>query len=190
MLVAEQQQSLVEPAHGWRNALTSWGKKHVTAVWFPWALTSIGFIDYFTFGAVGFILTPLLTIALLASSPRRAALLIGLLSAGCFTGSLAFSQLVGWLGVSARLAGSPQLEAARGLLQRHGVLAGAMNTILPLPTIPLIVAAHALEAHIFLILLSMALGRLVRWSAMYATLYSGRRAMRSMGDAEAPKDAK
>ena len=170
------------PADGsltWRQSVTAWAERHVGAIWFPWVLASIGFVDYFTLGAAGFILTPMLTIGMLASSPRRALLLIALLSAGCFAGSLAFSQLVGWLGVAERLAGTPQLQAARDLLLRHGVLAGALNTIFPLPTIPLLVATQAIEGPVMLILLSMAAGRLLRWGIMWTTIQGSRAAVRS-----------
>jgi len=54
-------------------------------------------------------------------------------------------------------------------------------------TQPLIVAAHALEAHVLLILLAMSVGRLVRWGAMYATIYSSQLAMRTFRET---KDAK
>ena len=179
-----------ESASSWRQAVTSWAERHVGAAWFPWVLAAVGFADYFMLGAIGFILTPMLTIGMLASSPRRALLLIALLSAGCFAGSLAFSQCVGQLGVAERLAGTPQLQAARDLLLRHGVLAGALNTIFPLPTIPLIVATHAVEGQVLLILLAMAAGRLLRWSVMFATIQSSKAAVRSFGgDAPKPKDS-
>lgn len=167
--------------HGWRSSVSEWAKKHVTTIWFPWLLALIGFLDYFLFGTLGFVLTPLLTVGLLASSPRHAILLIAWLSAGCFAGSLAFSQLVDWLDVSDRLQDSQQLVFARGLLERHGILAGAVNTVFPLPTIPLIVAAHALQVRVSLILISMSVGRLVRWGIMFITIHSSKTAARSFG---------
>ncbi|KAL1521889.1 hypothetical protein AB1Y20_021540 [Prymnesium parvum] len=169
-----------EEVRGWARKTVSWAEKHVNAKWFPWFLALVGFVDYFSFGAMGVIITPLLTIGLIASTPRRGWLLIGLLSAGCFAGSFAFSQLVEWLEVSRRLEGSTQLSVARDLLERHGILAGALNTIFPLPTIPLIVAAHALKVQIPLILLAMAFGRFVRWSTMFATIHSSKAVARSI----------
>ena len=88
-------------------------------------------------------------------------------------------------------AGTQQLVYARQLLESHGMLAGVINTIFPLPTIPLIVAANALEVNVPGILLSMAVGRLLRWSTMYAIILSGRSVYRrAAGAVEAKPKAK
>jgi membrane protein YqaA with SNARE-associated domain len=96
--------------------------------------------------------------------------------AGCLAGNLAFVALIGRLGWAAKLADSPHLAVARDLLQRHGPIAGVMNTILPLPTVPLMVAAHVLKADETLIVLALAAGRAVRYVVLCSTILGGRSA--------------
>ena len=80
------------------------------------------------------------------------------------------------MGLAAKFAGSPHLATAGELLQRHGPIAGVMNTILPLPTVPLMVAAHAVEADVTLIVLALAAGRAVRYVVLTSTIFGGRSA--------------
>jgi len=145
----------------------------VNTWWFPWALAAIGFMDYFTF--CGVVLSPLLTLGFMAApGHRRVVWLCTATSCGALAGSFAFANALDSLGLSGKLAGSEQLATARDLLQRHGLLAGLFNTLLPLPTIPLIVAARLVDANVPLMLLTMAAGRAVRYAAMFIAVSSGR----------------
>ena len=55
-------------------------------------------------------------------------------------------------------------------------MAGVVNTILPLPTVPLMVAAHALQADVTLIVLALAAGRAVRYVGLTTTIFASRSA--------------
>ena len=145
----------------------------VNTAWFPWVLAAIGFMDYFTF--CGVVLTPLLTLGLVAAtSLSRMVLLCTTASCGFLAGSFAFAFALDWLGLHGKLADSAQLAMARSLLQRHGLLAGLFNTLLPLPTMPLIVAARAVDANVPAILMSMAAGRTARYVALVGAVCSSR----------------
>jgi len=172
--------SLVAGAPGtdWRSSVTQWAGRHAEASWFPWALAAIGFLDPFTL--CGFLLTPLLSLALMASDLCRALLLCTASSMGCLAGNYVFTLFIGRLGVSSKLTDTPQLAAARELLQRHGIIAGLFNTLFPLPTTPLIVAAQAADANVAGIILTMALGRSVRYAVLAATILSSRSLYRSV----------
>merc|ERR1719229_222695 len=58
------------PTRTWRLQLTDWAERNAGAAWFPWVLAGIGFMDPFTM--CGFLLSPLLTLALFTASPQRA----------------------------------------------------------------------------------------------------------------------
>jgi membrane protein YqaA with SNARE-associated domain len=162
--------------------VVGWAERNANAAWFPWVLATIAFVDYFTLGMIGFVLTPLLTLALVATQDvRRAAALCLIADGGCWAGAFVFSRVLGRLNIATRLAGSPQLDVARRLLQRHGVLAGLMNTLLPLPTIPLIVAAQAVDANVEGILLTQAIGRAVRYVSIAVAIFSGRSVYKTVG---------
>ena len=160
---------------GFVRRVTTWGERHATAAWYPWALGLIGFLDPFTL--CGFLITPLLTLALLAADLSRALVLCTAVSVGCLAGNACFCALIGRLGIAAKLANSPQLATARLLLQRHGLLAAVMNTVLPAPTIPLMVAAHVLDpTNVPAIILALALGRAIRYVLLVSTVFGSRRA--------------
>ena len=153
-----------------------WAESHVQDDWFPWLLACIGFLDPFTM--CGFLLTPLLTLALVASSARRAVLLCAAASGGCLAGNYAFTLSIGTFGVAAKLARSPQwsgaVDACRDKLEAHGTLAGLLNTLLPFPTIPLLIAAQVVGANVRGILLTMALGRSIRYTVLAVAILGGR----------------
>ena len=172
---------------GFVRRVTTWGERHATAAWYPWALALIGFLDPFTL--CGFLITPLLTLALLAADLRRALVLCTAVSGGCLAGNACFCALIGRLGIAAKLANSPQLATARSLLQRHGLLAAVMNTVLPAPTIPLMVAAHVLDpTNVPAIILALALGRAIRYVLLVSTVFGSRRAAALAAGAVAEKD--
>lgn len=156
-----------------------WGERHANAPWFPWVLCLIGFLDPFTLS--GALITPLLTLALLVSSLPSAIVLCAATSLGCWAGNFVFCALIGKLGVAAKLASSPQLALARDLLQKHGPLAAVLNTLFPaMPTIPLMVAAHALDpSRVPLILLALALGRGLRYASLVVATRATRHAATS-----------
>ena len=158
----------------WHEHVIKWGEKHASATWFPCVLAFIGFMDPFTL--CGFLVMPLLTLALLVSELPRALVLCASVWGGCLAGNFAFVALIGRLGLAAKLADSPHLEVARELLTKHGPVAGVMNTILPLPTVPLMVAAHVLKADETLIVLALAVGRAVRYVVLCSTIVGGRSA--------------
>lgn len=161
----------------WRERLTAWAREHVDAPWFPWILAAIGFLDPFTM--CGFLLTPLLSIALLTADLPKACILCGAASGGCLIGGVLFTALLGRLRfLTASLEGSHALSVARELLLKHGVLAGVLNTLLPLPTVPLMVAAQLSGARVPTILAMMALGRLCRYVAVYVAIVGSREVYR------------
>lgn len=160
---------------GMVKRVSKWGERHAVAAWYPWALALIGFLDPFTL--CGFLITPLLTLALLAADLSRALVLCTAVSAGCLAGNACFCALIGRLGIATKLAASPQLATARSLLQRHGLLAAVMNTVLPAPTIPIMVAAHVLDpARVPAIILALALGRGIRYVLLVSTVFGSRKA--------------
>lgn len=163
------------------SGVTAWAEQHAAANWFPWMLALIGFGDYFVL--CGFLLTPLLTLALMAApGVQQMSVLCAFASAGCLAGSFAFSILMSRLGLTDKAAGSPQLAVAHTLLKRHGALAGVMNTLLPLPTIPLIIAAHAVGANVPWMLIAMAVGRAARYIALTFAILSSRKVARAVGE--------
>lgn len=164
-------------AISWPGMLLAWAEEHVNAPWFPLLLGVIGFLDPFTM--CGFMLTPLISLALLTADFPRAVVLCGAASSGCLAGGVVFTQLLGRLNVASKLEGSQALAVASELLRKHGVLAGVLNTLLPLPTIPLMLAAQIVGANVPLILVMMALGRLSRYVAVYAAIVASRVAYRS-----------
>jgi len=133
-----------EAALAWHSRVLKWGDTHASAAWYPCLLGLIGFMDPFTL--CGFLVTPLLTLGVCVADRRWAFVLCAAVWAGCLAGNFAFVALIGRFSLATRLAGSVHLATAGELLQRHGPIAGVMNTILPLPTVPLMVAAHAVKA--------------------------------------------
>ena len=113
-----------QPRRGPVHFVMEWAASRARLPWFPWFLFAIGVMDPFTL--CGFLLTPLLTLALAASRVQRAAMLCVAASSGCLVGNVAFSILLDRMG-SIRAADSPQLAAAKSLLQRHGAIAGASD---------------------------------------------------------------
>lgn len=73
-----------------------------------------------------------------------------------------------------------QLVRARDLLQRHGSLAGLLNTLLPLPTIPLIVASVSVGVNVHMMLLAMTLGRTTRYVVLAVAILSSKRVARRL----------
>lgn len=161
----------------WSARLREWAEANVSAPWFPWLLATIGFLDPFLM--CGFLLTPMLSLALIPADPVWAAVLCLSASGGCLLGGVAFTKLIGRLDVASKLQGSQALAVARELLQKHGVVAGLLNTILPLPVIPLLVAAQVAGTQVPLILIMMSLGRLTRYVCVYAAILASRAAYRS-----------
>ena len=110
----------------WRARVLEWGDTHASAAWFPCLLGFIGFMDPFTL--CGFLVTPLLTLGLCVADRSWAFVLCAAVWLGCLAGNLAFVALIGRLGLAAKFTGSPHLATAAELLQRHGPMAGVVNT--------------------------------------------------------------
>ena len=79
---------------------------------------------------------------------------------------------IGRLGIAAKpptaAADGPVAAAARSL-------AAVMNTVLPAPTIPLMVAAHVLDpTNVPAIILALALGRAIRYVLLVSTVFGSK----------------
>jgi len=162
---------------GWVGKIKGWAEENTAAPWFPWVLAIIGFLDSFTL--CGFLLTPLLSLALMASDAVRATVLCSAASCGCLAGNGLLAFALRRLGMSITLPDG-QLVRARDLLQRHGSLAGLLNTLLPLPTIPLIVASVSVGVNVHMMLLAMTLGRTTRYVVLAVAILSSKRVARRL----------
>eukprot|EP00929_Paragymnodinium_shiwhaense_P009078 TRINITY_DN113129_c0_g1_i2.p1 TRINITY_DN113129_c0_g1~~TRINITY_DN113129_c0_g1_i2.p1 ORF type:complete len:105 (-),score=20.82 TRINITY_DN113129_c0_g1_i2:572-886(-) len=85
----------------------------------------------------------------------------------------------------------PKTAYAADLIKQWGLLGGFINGISPLPAIPLILAATALEnSHyrVVFMLATLALGRFAKYLVMAASIYVGKSAVQAATAGSDKKD--
>jgi membrane protein YqaA with SNARE-associated domain len=158
----------------------------VQAWWFPWLLFSLNFLDYFCL--VGFVVPVLQGVAFIQVRAIRCGMICSLCACGGFLGSWCLVLAIDNLQLLGAKVDPSKYEFAANLVKDWGPLAGLINGASPLPNIPLILAATALEANRWRVLLTlflMSVGRFLKYSAMAITLRAGKAAAAAFTSGEA-----
>eukprot|EP00927_Polykrikos_kofoidii_P059360 TRINITY_DN54523_c0_g1_i1.p1 TRINITY_DN54523_c0_g1~~TRINITY_DN54523_c0_g1_i1.p1 ORF type:complete len:227 (-),score=32.72 TRINITY_DN54523_c0_g1_i1:152-784(-) len=170
----------------WRSNLSAWASTKVGAWWFPWFLASINFVDYFCF--IGFVSPVLQGVAFANVRASRAALICCMCAIGGFLGSWCLMLTVIYFDMSSKFIDADKLADASDLLGRWGIIAGLINGVSPLPSVPFVVAAATIESNhmrVVVMLAFMSFGRFLKYVGLFVAIVTGQTAV-SAGVAHEP----